>query len=109
MNSHPLIPDHELPKCLLGPLIIGNLEQIKALKSINKKIEDRLARNAKIESGELKSFDVTAEIEGYHTITVYTENATQAEEEALERISADDFDIDISVDSVRRIKPKGKT
>lgn len=84
MNLHPLIPNRDLPKCLRSPLVVGNLEQIKALKILKKNIENKLAREAKIESGELKSFDVTIEYEGSQTLKVYAENREQAEEHALE-------------------------
>lgn len=102
MNLHPLIPNHELPKCLLNPLIIGNPEQIKALKTIKKDIEDKLAQDAKIESGELKSFDVTISFEGFHTITVYAENASQAEKAAIDRVDFYDcLDIETCVGRIR--------
>jgi hypothetical protein len=104
MNLHPLIPNHDLPKCLRSPLVIGNLEQIKALKILKKDIENKLARKAKIESGELKSFDVTIKYEGSQTLKIYAENREQAEKHALEIADVYDYDdMEINVNYVKEI------
>ena len=106
MALHPLIPDYVLPVCLQKPLVIGDLDQIKALKTIKKEIEEKTARNALIESGELKGFEVNVQYEGEYTTTIYACDATEARKEAIEVADIDNCDYqDINIGYVTEIKP----
>lgn len=109
MNLHPLIPNNKLPKCLRVPLIIGNLEQISALKVLKKNIEDKLAGEANIESGKLKSFKVFIEYKGSQVLEVYAENCKQAKECALERVDISGYDdMEIRVNYVKETKGEAR-
>lgn len=67
-----------IPDCLKRPIKFGDREQIDALERIGSEIEDKEDYDRRIESGELKQFDIRARFEGEYNFTIYAENKEAA-------------------------------
>lgn len=60
------IPDNQLPKVLLNPLVFGNRSQINAFNELENSISEMETERAKHGNKDIRFFDVTIEYSAIH-------------------------------------------
>ena len=106
-SLHRLIPDSQLPTPLRRKLVFGDKEQIDALNALEADIEIKATELAKVESGELKYFEVCIAWAGKQNIKILAVDAEDARKKAREvEADMDDADVEIDYVNAREIKTR---
>lgn len=83
--------------CLKRKLVFGDEEQIKVIRFLEGEAEHEEETRSKVESGELKRYEVAVEFEGTAYIQVVAKNPIEAKRKAEEIADIHDFnDIDVT-------------
>ena len=93
---HKSIPDSELPRALLKPLIFGDRSQIVALNDLEIQIEEMETDQAKMADGRLKRFNVTITYSGEQEFKILAVDRVDAEKKARQEADHNDADIEIN-------------
>ena len=104
MSLHKSIPDYELPKALLKPLVFGDRSQIEATNVLDARITKIETEEARVAEGGLKRFNVTITYSGEQEIPVLAVNKTDAERKARAEADSDFADIEIDWVTAREVK-----
>ena len=103
-SLHRLIPDSQLPAPLKRKLIFGDIEQIDALNALEADIEIKATELDRLESGELKYFNVCIAWSGEQCFKIFAVDAEDAKKKAREEADMDEADMEIDYVNAREIK-----